>query len=465
MRYYGKIFIIGWILAIVLLQGCSQIQTVFQLKETSVKNSVSQADESLFEEAKRDSDNGDKSHAIEIYREYIKKHPKGNANALGVAHARLGMLLSEQKEYQESRDCFEKAMNYKPGDLEICGAYANSLFEQEDYRSAESLWRQGLQISPNDKRFQMMLGYTLAQEKKYQAGISYLKRAVGEQKAYEEMAAIYRSHEEYDRAIIALNKSQQSRSKERQMEQQASYVANQPVNRYQNAKEYTTANAAVFNNVNNLPFNHGVNVREISQPPYYNSHNNPPIYAAQQNRERPLIQSYAPQALTAQPQQIAPQSITQNGYYTYSQPSNYGNYDVPPTSNVAPQQQPLPNRQTEMPPTEPSPGVQPTGMPYGFAASQPNVNLPPPAPDQNANLPQYYVPQEIAQRPHYDRPPIQNYPNRNPSAPYYAAPMESVQQPVNPLARAYGYADVGANVGNGNAVSNANGRMMQTFNP
>jgi tetratricopeptide (TPR) repeat protein len=513
MKHYGKIFIVaGWILAVVLLQGCSQIQTVFQSKEMSAKNSVSQTDESLLEEAKRASDNGDKSRAEEIYREYIKKHPKGNANALGVAHARLGMLLSERKEYQESREYFEKAMSYKPDDLEICGAYANSLFEQEDYIGAESLWRQGLQIAPNDKRFQMMLGYTLMQEKKYQAGASYLKRAVGEQKAYEEMAAIYRSHEEYERAIVALNKSQKIRSKE----QQLNYAANQQVNGYQNPQGYMMAStAAVPNNMNNVPVNNRVNIPGNSPSSYNNQqYNNPSAYVNQQYPAQTPIQSYTPQASangfsqnsqqypyqsppvsnpnlpgvqrndgftsiipssTALPPvspqartatQIPPPMITQNGYYAYPQPPNYGNYDTTTVPNAA-APQPIPNRPIERQPTElQSPGVQPTGMPYGFASSQPTVNPSQPLPNRTANAPHYYAPQEIAQRPHYNMPPIQNYPTPNPPAPYYTATAqtESSPQPVNPLARtSYGYDASSANTETGNAVSNA--RMFQTFNP
>jgi Flp pilus assembly protein TadD len=506
MTYYGKIFVVGLILAIVLLQGCSQIQTVFQSKEMSVKNSVSQTDESLFEEAKHASDNGDKSRAEEIYREYIRKHPQVNANALGVAYARLGMLLSEKKEYQESRDCFEKAMNYKPDNLEICGAYANSLFEQEDYIGAESLWRQGLQISPNDKRFQMMLGYTLAQEKKYQSGISYLKRAVGEQKAYEEMASIYRSHEEYDKAIAALNQLQKLRFKEHQTEQQLGYAVNQQ-NRYQNANDMVASMSAAPNIANNVQLNNRIKTQEISQPPYNNQYNNPPAYMTQQIPTQPpqfpmsqqtahvFLQSpqqypYQPIPVsnlnssgiqgnagfastlpspaiatsTQMPTQRPPQSIMQNGYSPSSpQPSNYENYYPMSSPNMTPQQS-IPNRQTELPsPEMQSPGVQPAGMPYGFASSQPTVN--PPQPFPNRSNMQYDMPQEIAQRPYYDMPPIQNYPTHNQRTPYYAIPTESVPQSVNPLARASYGSDVPttANPITGNAVSG--GQIQQVFHP
>jgi len=201
-----------------LFTGCAQIEGYYH----SVKNSFSKNENhdnsvASLEEAKRYEVSGNPAEAERLYLDYVNQASSaGNGESVAVAYSRLGVITARRGEYPASADYFEKAMKLNPNDIEISGAYAQSLFEQKKYADAENLLRQTLVLKPEDKRIQYLLGHTLAEQKKYSLASRYLKQVLGDEKAYQEMAMIYERHGEKNAAALAVAKARQSRMNDQQ---------------------------------------------------------------------------------------------------------------------------------------------------------------------------------------------------------------------------------------------------------
>ena len=196
----------------VLFAGCAQIGGYYHsVKNGFGKKEVHENGVVSLDEAKQYEMSGNPADAERLYLDYVNQaSPSGNAESLAVAYSRLGVITARRGDYPASTDYFEKALTLNPNDVEISGAFAQSLFEQKKYVMAENLLRHGLLLEPEDKRIQYLLGYTLAEQKKYSLAARYLKQALGDEKAYQEMAMIYEKHGQKNAAILAVSKARQS---------------------------------------------------------------------------------------------------------------------------------------------------------------------------------------------------------------------------------------------------------------
>jgi len=206
--------------AILLMTGCSHFDTLVRSTKNPTDRSPTVADATILDEATVAYQAGNLIQAEERYKEYLERNSRsGDQATLAFAKAQLGRIALEKNDFKASRQYFDEATRLDPENLQIRGMYAESLYRQKDYKQAEILFKQALQEAPENERskFQIMLGRTLAEQKQYQAGQRYLKQALGDQKAYEEMAFIYRQHGEGDMAVLAMGKARDSQMKNRQL--------------------------------------------------------------------------------------------------------------------------------------------------------------------------------------------------------------------------------------------------------
>ncbi len=202
----------------ILTLGCSSIDSLVQSVGNKFSKTQTEVDTSSLEEARQAKKSGDILLAEERYKEYVEKQQRsGDKISLAFANSQLGLIAHEKSDYKASNRYFEEALKLDPENLDYRGMYAESLFWQKEYPRAESLFRQAMQTAPDDPRFQIMLGHTLAEQKQYVAGQRYLKQALGEQAAYEEMAAIYDKHQEYEMAALAMTKAHEFQQRKRQV--------------------------------------------------------------------------------------------------------------------------------------------------------------------------------------------------------------------------------------------------------
>lgn len=207
--------------------GCTYIDSMLQsFSRPSVTDESASPVE--FEEARAALKSGEFERAGQLFQEYVQKNERGGSNnnlSLAYANAQLGLIAFNKDQFLKSNQYFEESLRLDPTNLEVIGTYGDTLLKQADqtqgadalYLKAEALFAQAIQMAPNDKRFQISYGRSLASQKKYQLGLRYLKQALGEQNAYEEMAHIYHLHMEYDKAALAMTKAHEIHTKKQML--------------------------------------------------------------------------------------------------------------------------------------------------------------------------------------------------------------------------------------------------------
>jgi len=218
MKVYRIFVILLMIATAIVTVGCSSIDSLVRSVENTFVKGQPEVDTVRFDEAGKAYQMGNMTLAEERYKEYIEKNQRfGDNVSLAVANSQLGRIAFEKNNFRASNRYFEEAIKLDPDNLDARGLYGESLYWQKEYIRAQTLCLQALQVAPNDRRFQITLGRTMAQQKQYQAGLRYLKQALGEQGAYEEMARIYSSHSEFDKASLAMSKARESFNKQQQL--------------------------------------------------------------------------------------------------------------------------------------------------------------------------------------------------------------------------------------------------------
>ena len=220
MKIRWNITLLLSVVTIIFSVGCSNLDSLVRSVENTFGKEKPEAvvDTAMLDEAGRAWQSGNITLAEERYKEYIEKNQRSGDNvSLATANSQLGRIAFDKNDFKASNRYFDEAIKLNPDNLDVRGLYGESLYWQKEYTRAEALCHQALQIAPNDRRFQIVLGRTMAQQKQYQAGLRYLKQALGEQGAYEEMARIYQSHSEFDKATLAMSKARESYSKQQQL--------------------------------------------------------------------------------------------------------------------------------------------------------------------------------------------------------------------------------------------------------
>ena len=225
MRKLGNISLLLFAVTTISSAGCSNLDSwvrsagnPFRKEKPDSVVDTTTFDASTINEAGKAWQSGNHTLAEERYKDYLEKNQRSEDKAsLAVANYQLGRIAFEKSDFMASNRYFDEAIKLDPNNVEVHGLYGQNLYMQKEYHRAESIFLQALQIAPNDRRFQIMLGRTMAQQKQYQAGLRYLKQALGEQGAYEEMARIYTDHSEFDKATLAMGKARESHTKQQQL--------------------------------------------------------------------------------------------------------------------------------------------------------------------------------------------------------------------------------------------------------
>ena len=141
-------------------------------------------------------------------RMLAQKHrlPKMEASALH----RLGVIRARSKKFSESANFFRRAIDLDPRNALLFSDYAQLHADRKDYTEAENLLKKALDVEPNNSMILFNLGSIIASQRgeRQAEGLRYLKLAVGEAEAYRELARIYRSKGEINRAEFAEQKAQ-----------------------------------------------------------------------------------------------------------------------------------------------------------------------------------------------------------------------------------------------------------------
>ena len=125
---------------------------------------------------------------------------------------RLAVIRARNKKFSESANLFRRALDLEPRNAFILSDFAQLHTERKDYVEAENLFKRALEADPNNRNILFNLGSIVALQRsdRQAEGLRYLKLAVGEADAYRELAKIYRSKGDLERAQFAERKAQEA---------------------------------------------------------------------------------------------------------------------------------------------------------------------------------------------------------------------------------------------------------------
>ena len=355
MKTLRYLFIVLLGTTAVFSMGCSYVTSMVQTIENKMSPSHSERGAEILADAKEAQKSGDYAQAESYYLEYVGKSKlQNNPVDLGFAYSQLGELALRKNQFEGSNRYFEESIKHNPSDLEVYGKYGESLFRlQGNYVGAEALFRQAMTLSPNDPRFQLQLGRTLAYQKKYQAGLGYLKTALGEQQAYDEIAKIYHQHGEYERAALAMTKAHESQNK--QQLAQNGINQNRPVTEMGQTNrspvlpegQQTYAMPSSGQQALAINSNDGFASSQSQSVPINNVQQPMPNMIQQQ----PIVPAQTMPPQQTQPQQVPIQQVlVQQPIVPQSQPVMQQQYGTLPTAYTA--QVPHPNTMPQQPETQ-----------------------------------------------------------------------------------------------------------------
>ena len=123
---------------------------------------------------------------------------------------RLAVLKARQKQFDESEHLFQQAVRLDGNNLALLGDYAQLQFDRKQYRDAEIILKYAFLLEPNNTRTLYNLGYAVAlQPDRQTEGLRYLRLALGEPRAFRELASICRILGENEQAQFAEQRAAQ----------------------------------------------------------------------------------------------------------------------------------------------------------------------------------------------------------------------------------------------------------------
>ncbi|MDR2438572.1 MAG: hypothetical protein LBE12_04250 [Planctomycetaceae bacterium] len=146
---------------------------------------------------------GDIVGAVRSYNAFIASNKKQTTNGtLAAPYHRLALIAWKQSEIRNAGVYFRYAMKYALGGNVpiIAGDYALFLIEQNDLKQAEVILRNALVHYSENKRLLYYLGRCTAQQEKTIEALRYFSASVGEERAYQEVAHLYRQWGDFERA-------------------------------------------------------------------------------------------------------------------------------------------------------------------------------------------------------------------------------------------------------------------------
>lgn len=144
---------------------------------------------------------GDQAGATASYYEFIRANKTQTENGtLAAPYHRLALIAWREQDQDKSTICFQYALRYARGGTVsvIADDYSRFLIQRGKADQAEVILRNTLLHFPDDKRLQVSFGRCLAHLNKPVEGLRYLTDALGEERAYEELAVLYTQRGEYE---------------------------------------------------------------------------------------------------------------------------------------------------------------------------------------------------------------------------------------------------------------------------
>jgi tetratricopeptide (TPR) repeat protein len=175
---------------------------------------------------------GDFTGAVRSYNAFIAANKKQTTNGtLAAPYHRLALIAWKQSEIRNSGVYFRYAMRYALGGNVpiIAGDYALFLMEQNDLKQAEVVLRNALIHYPDNNRLLYYLGRCIANQDKPIEAIRYFSASLGEERAYQELAFLYRQWGDFERAEFLDTKRNEYLAKRNKMIPQQVF-ASQPTN-------------------------------------------------------------------------------------------------------------------------------------------------------------------------------------------------------------------------------------------
>ncbi|MDR1962538.1 MAG: tetratricopeptide repeat protein [Planctomycetaceae bacterium] len=146
---------------------------------------------------------GDFPEAVRSYNAFIAANKKQTATGtLAAPYHRLALIAWKQTEIRNASVYFRYAMKYAlDGNVPIiAGDFALFLMEQNDLKQAEVILRNALIHYPENNRLLYYLGRCTARQDKPIEAMRYFSTALGEERAYQELALLYRQRGDFERA-------------------------------------------------------------------------------------------------------------------------------------------------------------------------------------------------------------------------------------------------------------------------
>ncbi len=196
--------------------GRAEIETLSQEKGYSEVDYIASATTpegtvsgNLYNDGLLAESQGRQADAVRLYTSFIAANEQSTANGvLASPYHRLALISWKQGNVDNTDIYFRYAINYALSGnlLIIAGDYSQFLMAKGDYTKAETILRNALIGDPENKRLLFHLGRCVALQKKHQESLRYLVPAVGKDRAYQELAAIYRHQGDVALAEVAEQK-------------------------------------------------------------------------------------------------------------------------------------------------------------------------------------------------------------------------------------------------------------------
>jgi|GEM_PF-5397752 len=189
------------------------LDTEKKARKLKGENAVENAANVTLDDARRAEVLGQPQEAEKLYRQFIQQNTPDNKpdkkppEEVAYAYRQLAIFRAQRQEYGASEAMFQKSLELSPNDPVTAGTYAQSLRDQKKYAEAERVVRDCIKNNPSDERLQCLLGQSLIYQKRYSEGLRYLKKAIGEPQAYQELAKVlYYNHDDPAAAELAMKK-------------------------------------------------------------------------------------------------------------------------------------------------------------------------------------------------------------------------------------------------------------------
>ncbi|MDR0335765.1 MAG: hypothetical protein LBI18_01605, partial [Planctomycetaceae bacterium] len=153
-------------------------------------------------QAERQEKNTD---AERIYEQCLQLAKENHVSQLEspILH-RLAILNAKEQKITESEQYFRAALKLDKENITLLCDFAKLYSDQKNYADAETILKNALLLAPNHRRTLFNLGCIIALQKDRQTeGLRYLKFAIGEIAAYQELAKIYRQQGNNSQAEFA----------------------------------------------------------------------------------------------------------------------------------------------------------------------------------------------------------------------------------------------------------------------